>query len=379
MRGKRARVWAMKANRMLVRAIVTLLWVYAIVSLLVTRNTSEVFGGAPALLLLFTLPLFGLAPATLLHELGHAIAARLVGWRVWIICVGPVLVRFAPRVTIETRASLGGDAGGFVLPSPRTPEQATTLRKIIVTAGGPIASIAGAALAFWWAAPYVENPGWVGIVAITAHVFAISSLACAVLTLWPQRDDFGVGNDVVQIIDTLRHRPAPRRTFFRYALSAIDFGFLPSDWDASVSREINAELASDEPCETARAAAFLQALMTGDIETARAAANNPASTEQLGASQYLLAWRHADDGDFTGADEALARTMGPGFFSDWLMRVREIALIGVIAANGDRAGAKERYNRLRYALWKATPINRALGLLLDRAMRGPIGAALEPA
>lgn len=373
---KRAQAWLTKANHFAVWLVVTALNIFALVALLAASRNSDVLNGAAGLLLLFTLPLLGLAPATLLHELGHAIAARLCGWRVWIICVGPVLVRFSPRLIIETRPSLGGDAGGFVLPAPRRPEQATKLRKIIVTAGGPIASIAGAALAFWIAAPWVEDRGWEGLLAAVIYVFGISSVTCAVLTLWPTRDRRGVGNDIVQILDTLRLKPDPRQVYFRYALALIEYGFQPEEWDAHVAREIDVDLASATPSEGARLVAFLQALTRHDFERARALALEP-DKQQLGATHYLHAWRSVEDGDFAAADDALARSKGAGFHSAWLMQVREIALIGVLAASGDRADAKDRYNRLRHALWSSTPLNRAISALLDRAMQGPVGAALN--
>lgn len=73
------------------------------------------------------------------HELGHAAAAHLVGWRVWIISVLGIAVRSGHRVRFSARHT--GDAGGYVLGSPPQAALDSKWRSIVFTAGGPFISV----------------------------------------------------------------------------------------------------------------------------------------------------------------------------------------------------------------------------------------------
>jgi hypothetical protein len=122
------------------------------------------------------------------HELGHAAAARLAGWRVWIISVLGIVVRSGHGLRLSTKYTR--DVGGYVLGSPPEAALDTKLRSIVFSAGGPLISvvttliIAGVLFAVpraSWQAPI--SAGF--FAAILA--FGVASAVSALMTLWPTR------------------------------------------------------------------------------------------------------------------------------------------------------------------------------------------------
>ena len=84
-------------------------------------------------------------PAIVLHELGHALAARWVDWRVheFVIGFGPPFARFRVGSTRVTLCTI--PLGGYVIPVPRSPEIAR-LKSALVYFAGPAIQLASAAL-----------------------------------------------------------------------------------------------------------------------------------------------------------------------------------------------------------------------------------------
>lgn len=79
-------------------------------------------------------------PMLVIHELGHALVARLLGWDVIevVIGYGPELARFrVGRTLVALRAV---PIEGHVLPTPRVPKHAR-LKSALVYAGGPLAEL----------------------------------------------------------------------------------------------------------------------------------------------------------------------------------------------------------------------------------------------
>ncbi|MEM6673662.1 MAG: hypothetical protein AAF726_12520 [Planctomycetota bacterium] len=74
----------------------------------------------------------------LLHEVGHALAGALVGFRFVLLAIGPLLVERGPRVRLHGDLSL---YGGLAAMAPRDGDD--LVRKMAwTTAGGPLASLA---------------------------------------------------------------------------------------------------------------------------------------------------------------------------------------------------------------------------------------------
>src|SRR5207249_1781983 len=85
---------------------------------------------------------------TILHEMGHALCARMVGWRVFSITLGYgwLLCRFWWNGTsVEIR---GLPLGGHVVVAPRDPGW-YRCKSLLVTSAGPGANLAAFALIFF--------------------------------------------------------------------------------------------------------------------------------------------------------------------------------------------------------------------------------------
>jgi tetratricopeptide (TPR) repeat protein len=112
------------------------------------------------------------------HELGHALATWAVGYRLKVICAGPVTIRRSARgrrITFDWRRVLSG--GGFVGAIPNSPKDLRSNAMLIVFAGPfvtlncaavlflTLINLPGTALARWW------EPAALGSVLFLASFF----------------------------------------------------------------------------------------------------------------------------------------------------------------------------------------------------------------
>lgn len=134
----------------------------------------------------FVIWLFALWVATLLHELGHATATWLCGWRVAAIAVGPIGFHFFNRDFALIPRSKRPETSGFVLPTPSNPHVWTRGRQFVITAGGPLTSLLLGGLLVLIALP-LRNPVFDYTIDMhrVALGFGLLSLATAVVTLFP--------------------------------------------------------------------------------------------------------------------------------------------------------------------------------------------------
>jgi len=113
--------------------------------------------GAMTMLWMGIVPLFEFALGfwfipIFVHELGHALAARSVGWRIWMFHVTPLKLRLQPlRLTFGA----SGEPGilGLVVATPSDIKFDTRLHSSIFTICGPIASWVLAAIGLAQLAP----------------------------------------------------------------------------------------------------------------------------------------------------------------------------------------------------------------------------------
>jgi len=75
---------------------------------------------------------------TLLHEAGHALAARACGWRVIVFAVRPLAVRLPDRNIVFLGRRWHTRQSGWVLSVPDRPAVATRGRFAIIVAAGPV-------------------------------------------------------------------------------------------------------------------------------------------------------------------------------------------------------------------------------------------------
>jgi Tfp pilus assembly protein PilF len=139
--------------------------------------------------------------STLLHEVGHAIGALLVGMRLFNVCVGAYgRTLFVPRLFGYDFAFKSIPVGGFTLATPRSRRFARS-RYCFMTLCGPLMNgllIVGAfALMLAWP----KNELLVGALS----VLALSNIIMLAVALWPAGHWIGgqlVGSDGLQLLTT---------------------------------------------------------------------------------------------------------------------------------------------------------------------------------
>lgn len=256
--------------------------------------------------LLAALPL-SLFAAVAVHEAGHLLGARLAGWTPHRLYVGPLRLDFGPR---GLRARWNRDAGtwgglAMALPSPGASDPRAFAALV---AGGPLASVALAALAAAaapWAGPYAGG-------ALT--VLALLSAVIALATLVPTRAG-GFRSDGSQLLGLWRGEPdLVHRMTLAGVMGHSQAGLRPRDWPRA------------------------------PLQAALARATDPALRA---VAALMLHQADRDSGDATAADTS-ARTLAaelragglaafPAPFRDGLVLPLVIHLAGV---GGDLAGAR---------------------------------------
>ncbi len=154
----------------------------------------------------------------LIHEAGHAFAARLMGQVVWQARVGsgPIRRRLRlGRVAFEIRAYpwMGGIVKFF---GPSKP--ASRPAEAFIIAAGPLANILAAVVAFGLS--YLCQG--VGIIAAAFAGFGLFNLLVAVFNLIPRRsgDDESVASDGRQLLNILKPRATPNPLLRRIHVAA---------------------------------------------------------------------------------------------------------------------------------------------------------------
>jgi len=165
------------------QAVAAKLWYIAQVALLIWSSLI-VAGGLgrlanfPGILIFYVslaLVLVGWTFIVVVHELGHAFAASIYGWKIAVVAVGRLTIRPAQRRLHYGLSAFPG-LGGAILPIP---PEAGNWRKsyVIMLLGGPIANLV---LAVCFAAGVLicsESPFWTHYLGVMA---GLSGLTCAV-------------------------------------------------------------------------------------------------------------------------------------------------------------------------------------------------------
>lgn len=187
-----------------------------------------------ALFLIFLISLALVA----LHEFGHAATAALFSWRVSMIAVGPIAIKFRPfRLTLGTPA-LGGLLSGGAWNTP------VAIGKwywvwIAIVSGGPLVNIALASAIFG----FESRHGFFAVLHTPVGAIGLISLAFGLSSLLPFYNANGFRSDGGSILDMLRgYDLGPRVTIMRLTDEIVD-GRRPRDWDIELVRELerNAE------------------------------------------------------------------------------------------------------------------------------------------
>ncbi len=315
----------------------------------VTSSIDTAFGAG----LLFVGLLLGGFLAIAAHELGHAAGAWLVGWRLWIISVLGIVQRpgYAPR--LSTR--LSHDAGGYVLASPPAAERDTRLRSIVVSAGGPLASLLTGPLFIAWLTTWprdgLETPLGAGALA-SALAFGVASTSAAMLTIWPSRGRGGRPNDMAMILDAAFKRdPSADVRGVSWAWALFEHGVEPSAWPQWMRESVNRGAGNPWASPVAPLLAFFCALDAGDESTARKAAQS--SAHDVGKLMRAFVCAYFD----SNAQGALAALNGVAIHADdeTLLLLRDLVFARIATLEGDAPTAAQALARVEEEIDSGAP------------------------
>ncbi|MEZ5956791.1 MAG: hypothetical protein R3C27_06235 [Hyphomonadaceae bacterium] len=303
----------------------------------VTSSSDNALGAG----LLFAGLLAGGFLAVLVHELGHALAAWLVGWRVWIISVTGIVVRLGHAPRFSTKYTR--DVGGYVLGSPPDAAHDNRWRSIAFSAGGPLASLLTGPIFIYWLATLPrdgwETPTGAGLLGAVL-AFGVASSSSALLTLWPMRSRGGRPNDMGMILDTLFLRPpAAEIEGHAWAWTLFGHGVEPSAWPAWMHESITRAAPNPWSSPSAPLLAFMSALDRGDEAAARAASKLSAHEFGKLIRAFVAAYF---DGDAQAASQEISGILiDPN--DDSLPLLHRFIKARIAALNGDRDGAAHAY------------------------------------
>lgn len=349
-----------RLNRNAAEWVAALLGLIAVIAIAGASSRAEGLGAG----LLFIGLLVGSFAAIVAHELGHALAALAVGWRVWIISALPVCLRlgFAPRLSAELRR----DVGGYVLASPRSDAQDARWRGVFVSAGGPLASFAvGAALILWlmrFPAGHWEAPQSAGLLG-SALAFSFYSLSAGLFSAWPVRMSDGRPNDGGMILaEIVGPRGEPQERALSWAWAMFEHGIEPGAWPDWMRTGVRDACAAAAPPPVAVYLGFAAALDADDLDAARALAASEHDLAKV-LRAYLLACVD-DDADAAAAELAAVQER-----LDWkgILRFRAFAFIRIHAADGYPEEAQRRLDQVAASIVGAATPEPFWELVLARA------------
>ncbi|MBP6716514.1 MAG: hypothetical protein KAY59_07325 [Acidobacteria bacterium] len=182
---------------------------------------------------LLTIPIFLLA-----HELGHLVAGWFVGFRAFLLVIGPVRIE---RGDARWQWHLNTDirlAGGLAGTAP-TDASNLRVRSAVMIAGGPIASLLlglAGLVGFWLVVPARLEAG-VSVVqmwaTVTCGALGAGSLLIAIVTLLPF-SAAGFLSDGARLLRLRRPAVAERDVAIMAIVGMSMAGRRPRDWDRSL-------------------------------------------------------------------------------------------------------------------------------------------------
>lgn len=286
--------------------------------------------------------------AVVMHELGHVLAGRRVGYRFMFLVVGPLrLERRDGRLRLGLNTSLAL-AGGLALSVP-TDRRALARRYATVVAGGPAWSMLTGALGVllaWWLA---SDTAVAVHAKLAVGTFGCVSLLLAVVTLLPMPLGDGA-SDGLRLLRLLRGGAEADRdaAILRLAGQAM-LGERPRDWDRhAVLTALHP--ADGSPAEvTARFFAVCHARDRGECDETGQHASRllevyPAAGRPLQAAALLELLTTAVLDGRTEAVSSLLDTLRP--LTAFLAGPhREVVAAAELALAGQATGAAERLER----------------------------------
>lgn len=175
----------------------------------------------------------------LAHEVGHLVGGRLVGFRAFLLIVGPVRLERSERGwALQLNRSLG--LYGGLAGSAATDARDLKRRTAVMVAGGPVASVA-LALGAWLAlrefgpVPFDASASFTSFVTfLTLQMIAGTSAAIALATMVPMTTS-GFLSDGARLLRLWRGGPvADRDSAIQAIMGSSLSGVRPRGWDPAL-------------------------------------------------------------------------------------------------------------------------------------------------
>ena len=322
--------------------------------------------------LLMTVSFVALIGSIVVHELGHLLGGALVGFRAFLLIVGPLRLersatgwRFAMNRSIALAGGLAGTAP--------TDAHRVRQRMAVVFAGGPIASVITGVMALAWCVALrpsefdMATPFGRVLLAAALAAYAFGSCGIGLVTLVPGRTS-GFRTDGAQLLTFLRGGAAGDRAAAIGALAGLSLsGVRPRDY----ARDLLATAMRPEDGSGEELAAWQLSLAaavdSGDEPTARSlldrilGALDRAPSLTVATQRYDAALLFARWGDLDRAREQLAAAGdAPAFAAEHLPPMARAA---IAIREGDVAGARAQLADARRLLDRSFDVG---GLKMSR-------------
>jgi tetratricopeptide (TPR) repeat protein len=251
---------------------------------------------------------------TVIHESGHALAARLVGFRILSMHLGMGPVVWRKRLAGTWLHLHRIPIGGMIRPL------ATNLwgyrwKGMVMLAGGPLANLAFAAI-LWRSGQDVDLArAWTHHLSSGLTLLWLN-LSVAVINLYPlepRKTSGNVGSDGYQMLQSLRGgAPPSARLLQQLSWSAATFFRKDGNYKAALDA-IQAGLAGQQPDETTSALLLISLLQCEHypeaLGLARELAERPLEPEIQAIHLNNMAWCYLKMGDLAPADDASRRAL----------------------------------------------------------------------
>ncbi len=214
-------------------------------------------------------------PALFIHELGHAVGALLVGWRVHVFSVVPFAFQVKSKRFISPKRFTTGDLGGFVLATPPMGGDWRRGEKGFII-GGIAANLLSSLIAFALVFSNALEPRPEAI----AWSFGVLSLVVALMNLVPFWGPDTLRSDGAQLLDSMRGRRDPVAERLAWLLAMRIDGLKAADFDREIVSQIEADLHDGKIPHSAYPLLHSYYLMAGDPKGAHAVIKRIVATDQ---------------------------------------------------------------------------------------------------
>lgn len=295
------------------------------------------------------------------HELGHAVAALLVRWRLIVFAVRPWAWHFVHRELVPVRNSSDQVVRGYVFAVPSGPRAATGGRWAIVLVGGAVANILVGVVAFGLAGAWhdgMDRPG--PLPDMLAFAIGLQSLHVGLGALLP--DVWGRRrSDGWRLLALWR---APERwnatKAFAWMISLGAYNVRLADYPQWLVDAVDAEAErGDTPAREVAAAKIGRVLDSLPVDTARARAMLEAFRADHGVTEWhsycdvYLATVWENEGP------AAEARLWQGERHPYFVPLRAAVEAGIEARRGDAGAAREKLARMEAALRARSPFRDA--------------------